>query len=289
MAIPDYQSVMLPLLRLAADGREHSAREAVEQLADHFSLSEDERKELLPSGAQATFDNRVGWARTYMKKAGLLESPRRGYFKITQRGIQVLKQNPDEINNKLLEQYKEFRAFKAKSGTKRTTAKVEVADEAPEQTPLEVLHVPNQAPCLPPSARSVSSLTPNHPEHQRHLPKHATGPGTIQSRSRSGSQHGSQSTPVPSPSLRRQVFRATASWPHLSQRTSRLALDAAARAVQIVLADREPDAVLLAAIGVPGVPAARAPQLPLLDRTPSMQVAVLWPDHADHRSRAILR
>jgi restriction system protein len=75
MAIPDYQSVMLPLLRLAADGREHSVRSAIEQLADEFRLTEEERKELLPSGGQATFDNRVGWARTYMKKAGLLESP----------------------------------------------------------------------------------------------------------------------------------------------------------------------------------------------------------------------
>ena len=86
MAIPDYQRVMLPLLRFAADGEEHSLREAIEELADQFDLSEDERKELLPSGGQATFDNRVGWARTYMKKAGLLESPRRGYFKITDSG-----------------------------------------------------------------------------------------------------------------------------------------------------------------------------------------------------------
>src|SRR5215203_3745168 len=113
---------MLPLLKLAADGQEHSAREAVEKLADHFGLSEDERKELLPSGSQATFDNRVGWARTYMKKAELLESPRRGYFKITDRGKQVLKQNPDVINNKLLERYPEYRAFKARSNTKHTTS-----------------------------------------------------------------------------------------------------------------------------------------------------------------------
>ena len=85
MAIPDYQSVMLPLLRYAADGQEHSVREAIEALADEFHLTDEERKELLPSGGQATFDNRVGWARTYMKKAGLLESPRRSYFKITGR------------------------------------------------------------------------------------------------------------------------------------------------------------------------------------------------------------
>ena len=81
MAIPDYQTVMLPLLRFASDQKEYSTREAIGSLADHFRLTEGERKELLPSGRQAKFDNRVGWASTYMKKAGLLEKPRRGFFK----------------------------------------------------------------------------------------------------------------------------------------------------------------------------------------------------------------
>ena len=69
MTIPEYQTVVLPLLNLAADGEEHKLRDAIEELADHFDLTEDERKELLPSVSQATFDNRVCWARTYMKKA----------------------------------------------------------------------------------------------------------------------------------------------------------------------------------------------------------------------------
>src|SRR4028118_522067 len=86
--------MMLPMLRYAADGQEHSVREAIEELADQFHLTDEERKELLPSGRQATFNNRVGWARTYMKKAGLLESPRRSYFRITDRGLQALKTNP---------------------------------------------------------------------------------------------------------------------------------------------------------------------------------------------------
>src|SRR5215210_8667092 len=120
MAIPDYQTVMLPLLRLAANGEEHSLRDAIEKLADHFHLSEEERKQLLPSGAQATFDNRVGWARTYMKKAGLLESPRRGYFRITDRGLQALEQKPETINVKFLEQYPEFLEFKTRSNTEST-------------------------------------------------------------------------------------------------------------------------------------------------------------------------
>ena len=76
MAIPDYQSIMLPLLQLAGDAETHQFRASVETLARQFALSDDERKELLPSGKQPTFDNRVGWARTYMTKAGLLEAPK---------------------------------------------------------------------------------------------------------------------------------------------------------------------------------------------------------------------
>jgi restriction system protein len=139
MAIPDYQTVMLPLLRFAADKREHSTREAIEELANHFSLTEDERKELLPGGSQATFDNRVGWARTYMRKAGLLESPRRGYFTITERGLEALANNPEAINVKFLEQYPEFLEFKAKSNVKSTTTEPDTTGPTEERTPREVM------------------------------------------------------------------------------------------------------------------------------------------------------
>jgi restriction system protein len=113
MSVPDYQSIMLPLLRLAADREEHPLRGAVEALADQFGLSDEERKELLPSGRQATFDNRVGWARTYMKKAGLPESTRPGYLKITSRGLSVVQQNPREINVDYLERFPEFVEFRS--------------------------------------------------------------------------------------------------------------------------------------------------------------------------------
>lgn len=113
MPIPDYQSIMLPLLNSLADQQEHSLREATDSLAGQFKLSEAERRELLPSGLQAIFDNRVGWARTYMKKALLLESTRRGYFRITQRGLGVLKQNPPDIDVRFLDQFDEFRQFRA--------------------------------------------------------------------------------------------------------------------------------------------------------------------------------
>jgi restriction system protein len=108
ITIPDYQSVMLPLLKFAEDGKEHTLRETVEKLADVFNLSEEARKVLLPSGQQTVFHNRVGWARTYLKKAGLLDSPRRSYFVITKRGQEVLASNPSRIDASFLEQYPEF-------------------------------------------------------------------------------------------------------------------------------------------------------------------------------------
>ncbi|MFH7027768.1 MAG: restriction endonuclease [Heteroscytonema crispum UTEX LB 1556] len=112
MAIPDFQKIMLPLLQYASNGQERSLREAIEALADKFNLSDEERKELLPSGQQAIFDNRVGWTKTHLKKAGLLETPKRGFFKITKRGINVLDGNPLVINTQFLEQFPEYIQFR---------------------------------------------------------------------------------------------------------------------------------------------------------------------------------
>lgn len=119
MAVPDYQSVMLPLLEFAAglDG-EVSTGEAVDALAISLDLTNDDLKQMLPSGIQQTFVNRVGWAATYMKKAGLLEATRRGYYRITQRGLDLLKKKPQKINVKLLSQYPEFQQFQSLKGTR---------------------------------------------------------------------------------------------------------------------------------------------------------------------------
>jgi restriction system protein len=138
MAIPDYQTVKLPLLKFAGDGQEHSLREAVDYLADAFKLTNEERKELLPSGQQEIFVNRIGWARTYMKKAGLIESTRRGYFKITERGLNVLKDNPPRIDVKFLEQFEEFRLFRSLRHKKDEADKL-VEEEGEEVTPEEAL------------------------------------------------------------------------------------------------------------------------------------------------------
>jgi len=102
---------MLPLLRFSADGQEHQLKDAIQSLASEFSLTDEETNELLPSGQQIVFTNRVGWACTYLKKAGLLSSPRRGYFQITERGRSVVQENPPTVNVKYLEKFPEFFQF----------------------------------------------------------------------------------------------------------------------------------------------------------------------------------
>lgn len=112
MAIPDYQTVMLPLLRFLGDEKEHSIGEVVDSLAETFNLSAEERQQLLGSGQQTVIRNRAGWARTYLKKAGLIASTRRGFFRITERGQKVLASRPERIDVKYLEKFPEFVAFR---------------------------------------------------------------------------------------------------------------------------------------------------------------------------------
>lgn len=119
MTVPDYQSLMLPLLEFAASrGSEISTGEAVDVLAQKLGLSEDDLREMLPSGIQATFVNRVGWAATYMKKAHLLEATRRGYYRITDRGSELIKSKPKNVNVGTLKRYPEFLQFQQKRGTR---------------------------------------------------------------------------------------------------------------------------------------------------------------------------
>lgn len=138
MTVPDYQSLMLPLLKALRDGEEHSLHEVIEILADQFELNDDERRELLPSGRQAKLDNRVAWARTYLKKAGLLESTGRGKFQINDRGLAVLREDPPEINVKFLEQFPEFLEFRDGS-SKDVSADPENGATDKTRTPEEVL------------------------------------------------------------------------------------------------------------------------------------------------------
>lgn len=139
MAIPDYQSIMLPLLKNSQDQKEHSLRETIDSLANFFKLTEEERRELLPSGRQPVFENRVGWARTYLKKSGLLETTKRAFFVITERGLGVLKQNPKEIDIEFLSQFPEFLEFKSLKRMKDDTNENDNDKSNDEKTPQELL------------------------------------------------------------------------------------------------------------------------------------------------------
>jgi restriction system protein len=142
MAIPSYQTCMLPLLRLYRDGREHRLKDAVAILAKEFSLTEEERNECLPSGQQPVFANRVAWAGTYLKKAGLLSSPRRGYFRITERGQSVLDEKPNRITQKYLKQYPEFETFLGlrREKNKESTVPTETVSGEDLRETLEIVH-----------------------------------------------------------------------------------------------------------------------------------------------------
>lgn len=137
MPIPDYESIMLPLLKLSADGKEHTNREGIEHLARIFSLTDDEKKELLPSGKQPRFENKYFWAKFYLKKAlALGPQGRSKVFTITERGRELLKNSPERIDNKILLQFSEFASFlkKGETDTVHSSEPTGLAD-----TPLELM------------------------------------------------------------------------------------------------------------------------------------------------------
>jgi restriction system protein len=119
MAIPDYQALMMPVLALAGQG-EVRVRDAVERIGAELGLSAEEREELLPSGMQTVFSNRVHWAKTYLGKAGLLSMPKRSFFAITERGREVLANPPALLNTAYLKRFPEFLAFQAPRQTFRS-------------------------------------------------------------------------------------------------------------------------------------------------------------------------
>ena len=143
MAIPDFQSLMLPLLEAVRDGGEHQTKSLVETLAKRYQLTQEERTQLLPSGKSPTFDNRVGWAKTYLKKAGLLEQPKRSFINISKRGLEVLAKAPLVINMKYLEQFPEYISFKENEQEKQPSNPQNLIDVY-EDTPEELLEKSHQ-------------------------------------------------------------------------------------------------------------------------------------------------
>lgn len=139
MAIPDFQSTMLPLLKYTADQKEHNMRDAESYIADYFKLSEEERKQRTPSGLQRTIYNRVHWAKTDLIKAGLLAKVGRS-FKVTQRGLDFLKETPQRIDRAYLAQhFPEFAEYKNQRSTEARTEQITELKVDETQTPQEML------------------------------------------------------------------------------------------------------------------------------------------------------
>lgn len=141
MTIPDYQTIMLPLLKHLSDKKERSTQETLDALAEEFQLTDNEREELLPSGRQPIFTNRVAWAKVYLKKAGLIEAPKRGYYKISENGLEVLRNNPTNLNNSFLTQFPKFAEFVTlrKSWSRNNSTEQEFERESDIRTPEEYL------------------------------------------------------------------------------------------------------------------------------------------------------
>jgi len=133
MAIPDYQTMMLPLLKCLRDMQEHRRRDIIEHVADELGLTEEERNELLPSGRAKVLSDRVSWAATYLKKAGLIESTRRGYYKITEEGLSALAEEPEKIDSKFLERYPGYREFVGREPVVEHHEEVHIEDKTPEE------------------------------------------------------------------------------------------------------------------------------------------------------------
>jgi len=142
MSVPDFQSFMLPLLKFTADSAEHRQSDAADALAQHFKITEADRKEMLPSGRQTRFNNRIAWAIVYLRKAKFLESTRRGRFKITDRGLEILDSNPARIDIKYLMQHgdAEFKEFHQPSRSNGyQTESHDETDAGEIHTPREVM------------------------------------------------------------------------------------------------------------------------------------------------------
>lgn len=139
MAVPDFQTIMLPFVQLTTDGKEHSIPETLSSLALHFGLSEEELAERVPSGRKTKFYNRITWVATHLKKAGVIEYTKRGFFRITERGIQLANQKLTRIDIRTLNQFPEYIEFKSANKSKKTEPTTTTEPSELDKTPDEQL------------------------------------------------------------------------------------------------------------------------------------------------------
>jgi len=137
--VPDYESIMLPMLKLAGDKQEHATRDARSQLADEFGLAPQQIKEPLPNSPQTKWVNRVNWASTYLRKAGLLQEGKRGVVQITEQGSAVLQNPLEKIDIAFLNQFESFRAWRAKKNKKKQPDVKPDEEVTAQQTPEELM------------------------------------------------------------------------------------------------------------------------------------------------------
>ena len=138
MAVPKFFEFFGVFLKALSDGKTHKAKDVREQIATEMNLSAEDLAELLPSKRQSTFDNRVAWARTYLDRAGLIDTPSRGQYCITEEGRKALESGA-KIDLTYLEQFKSFKDFHSMSLGKPKTGKEGAEEEAEEKSPMEVL------------------------------------------------------------------------------------------------------------------------------------------------------
>src|SRR5687768_10746681 len=167
MPIPEFQEFMLPVLTFLKDGKEHSSKELYSLAAEHFKLTEDDKNEWLPSKSELRYMNRTSWARTFLLKAGLIETPKRGFAKITPEGLKVLAQDPSRIDNKFLSQYPQFVEFRTsrKSIDDKATDQLSTSEKTPEE--LIEFGVTNLSAAL--SDELLNELLKSEPYHFEHI------------------------------------------------------------------------------------------------------------------------
>lgn len=133
MTMPQFRYIILPFLKHLSDGKEYSMKEIESALASEFKLTEEELSQTTPSGRMAIFSNRIGWSKTYLKKAGLVDSPRKSFVKITKQGIDVLSKNPKIIDTKFLNNFSSFREFQYGDDEGVSQVKEEISENTPEE------------------------------------------------------------------------------------------------------------------------------------------------------------
>ena len=141
MPIPDFQSVMLPLLQVLSDGQEWRMRDVTENLTKRFHLTPEEQEEMLPSGQQTLFNNRVGWAKTHLKGAGLILNPHRGKVRLSDEGRRVLGTTPEQINCRFLRQYPSYLELVGRSRSGDDQQDLTETSRESSHTPLELMDV----------------------------------------------------------------------------------------------------------------------------------------------------